>query len=250
MAETLFLRDVSVSLADQDRRFTLSVPAFDLTSGEAVGLTGPSGTGKTLLLETLGLLRRPQAVERFQIASQDGTIDLAGVWASAQMPPALVRGSQFGFVPQSGGLLPFLTVTENVALSQKIAGKPDPEWCGTLLDRLGIGDISGLYPGALSIGQRQRVAICRALAHRPSFVIADEPTAALDPDAAATAMGLLIDMAASDGAGVIISSHDLGLLDQFDLRRVTLNLISEPGASAVVSQLQGQTHTVQKRDAS
>ena len=241
MSATLILEGISVKLADRDRSFTLTVPEFTLETGAAVGLTGPSGTGKTLLLETLGLLRRPQAAGQFKIASQENLIDLAAVWASATMPPAVVRGTAFGFVPQSGGLLPFLTVAENVALSQKIAGVQDPEWCGTLLNRLGIADIASLYPGALSIGQRQRVAICRALAHRPSFVIADEPTAALDPDAAATAMGLLIDMAASDGAGVIISSHDLDLLNRFALRRVTLDLVSEPGASAVVSQLQGQT---------
>lgn len=250
MSATLILEDVSVDLADRDRNFTLSIPGFELATGETVGLTGPSGTGKTLLLETLGLLRRPHAAKRFEIASQGDMIDLAGVWGSRHLPPAVVRGTAFGFVPQSGGLLPFLTVAENVALSQKIAGPSDPDWCAVLLERLGIRDIANLYPGALSIGQRQRVAICRALAHRPSFVIADEPTAALDPDAAATAMGLLIDMAVSDGAGVIISSHDLTLLDRFDIRRVTLDLVSEAGARTVVSQLQGQTRTVQQEGAS
>lgn len=250
MQTTLSIADVSVNLADQDRSFTLRIPELELETGRAAGLTGPSGTGKTLLLETLGLLRRPQSVGRFVISTSDSELDLAAVWTSPHMHPAVVRGTTFGFVPQSGGLLPFLNVAENVALTQKIAGTIDPDWCSALLARLGISDIANLYPSALSIGQRQRVAICRALAHRPSFIIADEPTAALDPDAAATAMGLLIDMAASEGAGVIVSSHDLELLGQFNLQRLTLDLISAPGASDVVSQLHGQTSHSQKRDAS
>lgn len=239
MTATLSLKDVSVDLSDQDRRFTLTIPGFALQSGDAVGLTGPSGTGKTLFLETLGLLRRPQAAGAFSITSQTGDIDLAGVWTAPHMSPAEIRGLHFGFVPQSGGLLPFLTVAENVALSQKIAGRIDTDWRDRLLNRLGISDIAALYPGALSIGQRQRVAICRALAHRPDFVIADEPTAALDPDTAAVAMGLLIDMAASGGAGVIISSHDLELLGHFNLRRVSLVLDSGADPATVVSRLQG-----------
>ena len=181
MSATLILENVSVKLADQDRSFALSVPSFALEAGAAVGLTGPSGTGKTLLLETLGLLRRPHGAGRFGIVSDDDMFDLASVWTSTRMPPAVVRGTAFGFVPQSGGLLPFLNVAENVALSQKIAGVSDPDWCASLLNRLGISDIALLFPAALSIGQRQRVAICRALAHRPSFVIADEPTRRAGP---------------------------------------------------------------------
>lgn len=241
MSAQLLLEDVAVSLADQERRFTLSVPGLTLAPGEVIGLTGPSGTGKTLLLETLGLLRRPSSVGQFQIVSDDGPLDLSGIWADTQVTPAEIRGFMFGFVPQSGGLLPFLSVADNVALSQKIAGAEDTVWRDELLSRLGIDEIRNLFPGALSIGQRQRVAICRALAHRPAFVIADEPTAALDPEAATRAMGLLIDMATIGGAGVIISSHDLNLLDRFDLRRVSLGLVGTPGDNEVVSQLSGQT---------
>ena len=238
-SEVLSLKKVSVSLADQDRRFTLDIPELDLVAGDAIGLTGPSGTGKTLLLETLGLLRRPGSAHRFEIATDDERVDLTGIWSKTSISPAEIRGSRFGFVPQSGGLLPFLNVAANVALSQKVAGREDPDLCAKLLDRLDIGEIATLFPAALSIGQRQRVAICRALAHRPSFVIADEPTAALDPDAASTAMGLLIDTAALEGAAVMISSHDLNLLDQFNLRRVSLSLLDNVKPGQVTSQLRG-----------
>lgn len=237
MVATLSLRGVEVWLADQERRFTLEIPELTLSAGEALGLTGPSGTGKTLLLELLGLLRRPSAAAQFNVQSDEGETDLAGVWQSTVTSPAQVRAQLFGFVPQSGGLLPFLDVTENIALAGRIAGRSYPDWQTTLIDQLGLADVQALHPPALSIGQRQRVAIARALAHKPAFVIADEPTAALDPDAASTAMGLLIDNAVSGGSGVIISSHDLALLDQFPLKRVALSLKSTPGAPDALSRL-------------
>ncbi|WP_299628897.1 ATP-binding cassette domain-containing protein [uncultured Tateyamaria sp.] len=240
MGLQLSLQQVQVWLADRERRFTLDVPELSIASGEAIGLTGPSGTGKTLLLELLGLLRRPSAADTFQVTSEDGEMNLAEVWTRADTSPAEVRAQLFGFVPQSGGLLPFLNVAENIALSGRIAGRSHPEWQATLIDQLGLGDVQRLHPPALSIGQRQRVAIARALAHKPAFVIADEPTAALDPDVAATAMGLLIDNAVTGGSGVIISSHDLTLLNQFALRRVALSLISAPGAPDALSRLAEQ----------
>ena len=109
-------------------------------------------------------------------------------------------------------------------LSQRIADHAEPAWGESLLHRLGLADLGALMPAALSIGQRQRVAIARALAHRPSFVIADEPTAALDPEAAENAMSLLLAAARDGGAGVIISSHDHDLLERFDLSRLDLTL--------------------------
>lgn len=230
MSVSLRIDGLEIALADRERRFVLEVPTLHLDAGEAVGLTGPSGTGKTLLLELLGLLRRPQVYTSFEIVSDDGNVDLAAVWAGGKVSPPDVRAHMFGFVPQSGGLLPFLSVAQNIALSQRIAGKENADWQDQLITQLGLSEVRALHPAALSIGQRQRVAIARALAHRPAFVIADEPTAALDPGAARIAMGLLIDMAASGGAGVIISSHDLALLDQFPLRRVALELVESAGA--------------------
>lgn len=237
MVAQLSLKDVKVWLADRERRFTLEIPDLSISAGQAIGLTGPSGTGKTLLLELIGLLRRPNEAGQFSVTSAERAINLAQVWNGGAPSPADIRAELFGFVPQSGGLLPFLNVAENISLSGRIAGRSSPEWQAQLIDQLGLGDVQALYPPALSIGQRQRVAIARALAHRPAFVIADEPTAALDPDAAATAMGLLIENAVSGGSGVIISSHDLALLGQFPLTRVALSLISAPQATDTHSRL-------------
>lgn len=235
MGGSLQINDLSVSLADRERRFTLSLDSLTVAPGEVVGFTGPSGTGKTMLLEVLGLLRRPSGSAEYRIAGEDETVDLTAVWDGAGPGPGEVRARYFGFVPQSGGLLPFLSVRENIELSQKIVEREDKGWIAELEDRLDLAPVSKLRPKSLSIGQRQRVAIARALAHRPEFVIADEPTAALDPDNSRAAMGLLIEAAVSGGAGVILSSHDLGLLDSFSMRRLVLELTSERGASEVAS---------------
>lgn len=231
----LELQDLVVTRSDGDRRFALRVAQLSIAPGDVVGLTGASGTGKTLLLEVLGLLRRPDA-GRYVLHTGAARLTLSDLWAGAAWRDAPMRRAQsFGFVPQSGGLLPFLSVSENVALGQRVKGLCDPALVEDLLARLGLADVASLLPAALSIGQRQRVAIARALAHRPQCVIADEPTAALDPDAARSAMELLLDAARSEGAGVLVSSHDVALLDQFDMRRVAL--------SALAGQARGETVT-------
>lgn len=227
MAAALDIAGLGVSLADGDRGFSLQVPALRIAAGEAVGLTGPSGSGKTLLLELLGLLRAPDPGGRYRIAGEDGQeLDLAALW-SRRGRIARLRGRIFGFVPQTGGLLPFLTLAQNVALPQRICRRPDPDLAADLIARLGLAPVAGLRPERLSIGQRQRAAIARALAHRPRVVIADEPTAALDPENAARAMELLFEAAARTGSAVIVSSHDIGLLDRFTLTRYRLE--PEPG---------------------
>lgn len=232
-------QDLQVSLHDGNRRFRLSLPALALAPGEVLGLTGASGTGKTLLLELLGLLRRPDPGGFYKVA---GGGDLAGLWRGGRaLGPGLgralgrgrlaaARARHFGFVPQTGGLMPFLDVRANIALSQQISARPDPALVARLIERLGLGPVAGLRPDRLSIGQRQRVSIARALAHRPAILIADEPTAALDPPTALEAMALLIGAAMDSGAAVVISSHDHGLLARFPLRRA--HLATQPQSDA------------------
>ena len=214
----LSVRSLSVNIADRERHFRLTVPNFSLMTGDVVGISGSSGTGKTMFLEVLGLIRQSQT-GHYELKQNQSSVDLVAVSNNTTSRSAEIRSQYFGFVPQSGGLLPFLTVSENIALSQKISGRINPVWHQELIERLGLAEIHTLSPGALSIGQRQRVAIARALAHKPAFVIADEPTAALDPALAKDAMCLLIESATLSGSGVIISSHDLPLLDRFEMRR-------------------------------
>ncbi len=231
---------LGVTLSDDERSFCLRVDGLSIAPGEAVGLTGASGTGKTLLLELLGLLRPPDPGGCYRLAFDGaGAGDLTGHWQSRAgvYELAALRGRLFGFIPQTGGLLPFLSVAQNVALSQRINDAPDPDHAARLMERLGLEAIAGLHPAQLSIGQRQRVSIARALAHRPKILIADEPTAALDPENAAHAMALLFEAARETGCVAIISSHDHDLLGSFPLRRYVLELDSEQPPGTVVSRI-------------
>lgn len=229
---------LSTVLRDADRTFRLEIAAFHMRPGTVVALSGPSGSGKTLVLELLGLLRRPNLPARFHFAQEgQADADLAGLWQGKGAALAATRGSLFGFVPQSGGLLPFLTVAENIALTQRIAGTEDPAWVDALMQRLNIAAVRNLRPGALSIGQRQRTAIARALAHRPAFIFADEPTAALDPDASEAVMQLFLDLAAETGCGVFLSSHDLELVLRHGLARLSMRV--ETDGTSVISRLEG-----------
>ncbi|MFK7744482.1 MAG: ABC transporter ATP-binding protein [Roseobacter sp.] len=242
MAYALHVEDLTVTLGDAERQFTLQAGRWSIAAGEVIGLTGPSGTGKTLLLELLGMLRAPDGgryrADPLEDASEP-TQAFDAFWSDNQAMAkcAAARARFFGFVPQAGGLLPFLTVAENVQLSQRIAKRPDAAWLKALLGELGLTQIAHLRPAALSIGQRQRVAIARALAHRPFCVIADEPTAALDPENAQTAMRLLIEAAQAGGAATLLSSHDYPTLSQFPMRRMGLQITSASHDPHVVSTL-------------
>jgi len=222
MQPGLHIDQISVRLRDQDRVFDLVIDDVTLLSGQAVNLTGASGSGKTLALEVLGLLRQPETGSRFVIKrAGEGDVNLAGLWANGPRNDALAkaRGDHFGFVPQTGGLIPFLTVAENVSLPQKKTGRVDPDRCKGLIRRLGLSEVSDFFPCALSIGQRQRTSIARSLSHRPAFVIADEPTAALDPETADVVLELFLDEAREQNCGVILASHDRERMERFEFER-------------------------------
>lgn len=235
MPAALHMTDGRISLSDGDRRFEVHVPELQLNAGQAVALTGTSGSGKTLILELLGLLRAPDAGTAFRV----GNVDVAALWRDGPRNPKLAetRGQVFGFVPQSGGLLPFLTVAENIRLPQQVCDRVDPDWCQALMVRLGLSDQATQYPASLSIGQRQRTAIARALSHRPQIVVADEPTSALDPTSADEVLALLLETAADQGAGVILSSHDLDRMKRHAIAQ--RSLVVTPGPP-VISRLEGE----------
>ncbi|MBR0684216.1 ATP-binding cassette domain-containing protein [Roseomonas eburnea] len=205
MTVLLSLRGLHKAYRGDAAPFALDVPAFDLAEGEALALAGPSGSGKSTLLMMLALATPPDAAEEFTFAGQDITRH----WRAGRRDAlAELRARCIGVVPQTGGLLPFLTVEGNIALTQRIADRPDAARVRALADELGIRAQLGKRPAALSVGQRQRVSIARALAHRPSLVLADEPTASVHPELADAVLALLKRECAAAGAALLVATHD------------------------------------------
>jgi putative ABC transport system ATP-binding protein len=203
--------------------FRLEVPSFRVAAGECVALTGPSGSGKSTMLDLLGLVLRPDGARAFVMTRPDGTeVDVAGLWQRDDRDAlASLRARHIGYVLQTGGLLPFLTAGENIGLSRSLLGLGrGSTLVGRLIEALGLGQLLRRKPQALSIGERQRVAIARALAHRPALLLADEPTAALDPAQAMAVMRLLLDLAAELAVGTVVVSHDWDLVRRLELREV------------------------------
>jgi len=206
------LRYARVTATDPDERnFALHIPELRLYPGQAAGVVGPSGCGKSTLVDLLALLRRPAKVARFTFLEHD----IARVGAQCDFSACTaIRARHIGVVLQTGGLLPSLPVWENILISQRLLGLPDPVLAKSLIATLDIEGLERRLPAQLSIGQRQRVAIARALAHSPALVIADEPTASLGVEHASAALELLKSLTTKYGAGLIVVSHDAELLER------------------------------------
>jgi len=169
--------------------------------GELVAVMGPSGSGKSTLLNMLGALDRPTSGQVFV----DGQ-DLATVRNLDRF-----RAHTVGFIFQLHNLLPTLTALENVEVplrGQAGSGRAHHDRAEQLLELVGLGDRMDHLPGQLSGGQRQRVAVARALANEPALILADEPTGSLDTQAGDEIMALLGDLNQSQGATIIIVTHD------------------------------------------
>ncbi len=171
----------------------------EIAEGEFVAVRGPSGSGKTTLLLTLGGMQRPSAG-----AVQFGGRDLYG------LPPAeraRLRSGEIGFVFQMFHLVPYLDLLGNVLLAAP--GRPsyyERERAAGLLDELGLAKRASHRPGELSAGERQRLAVARALLNRPKLILADEPTGNLDPENAAEVIRHLAAFH-RDGGTVVLVTH-------------------------------------------
>jgi ABC-type lipoprotein export system ATPase subunit len=204
--------------------------SIQLQAGEVVLLRGPSGSGKTTLLSVAAGLLRPDS----------GDVRVGGQrFPEAGASARRLRAEKIGFVFQRANLLVDLTVLENVLMAATLAGMPPSEghreaW--RLLAVLGIAHLGERRPSALSGGEEQRVAVARAMVHRPAVILADEPTGNLDQANGGQVAALLAAIARESGVAVLIATHDDRLVG-VSTRQVTLvnGQVSE-GAIQVVAQ--------------
>lgn len=188
-----------------------------LNPGELVGLIGPSGSGKSTLLHTAGLLEKPE----------DGQVFLEGedCMSLNDSGRTRLRREKLGFVYQFHHLLPEFNARDNVAMPLMVGGmsrRQAREKADVLLAEMGLSERLKHQPGQMSGGEQQRVAIARALVNDPRLVIADEPTGNLDPATTERVFESLIRMARSEGAAVLVATHNMALTQHMD-RVLTLS---------------------------
>jgi putative ABC transport system ATP-binding protein len=189
-------------------RTVLDLPDLTVDAGAHLLLLGPSGSGKTTLINILTGLITPTA----------GEVRIDGRSMSGANPAArdALRRETIGMVFQTLRLIPALTLRQNLSLAQTLArGRSDAAEAATLIARVGLAHRADARPRELSQGEGQRAAIARALAARPTRLVADEPTSALDDANATTMVDLLLESAAAQGSTLVIATHDRRIRDRF-----------------------------------
>jgi putative ABC transport system ATP-binding protein len=193
--------------------FRLEVPELRVAAGESLAIIGPSGSGKTTLLNLIAGILKPES----------GRIVTAGVELASLDDTELrnLRLTRLGLVFQEFELLEYLDVRDNILLPYRIGRalgltKRVREAAALLAERVGIGGKLDSYPERLSQGERQRVALCRALITSPGMILADEPTGNLDPANKGIALDFLFDYVRENNAALVTVTHDHQLVERFD----------------------------------
>ncbi|MBN1943606.1 MAG: ABC transporter ATP-binding protein [Phycisphaerae bacterium] len=177
--------------------------------GEFLAVMGPSGCGKSTLLHILGLMDQPDR----------GEVMLDGeTFSRAAARPQRLRflREKIGFVFQRFNLIGVLSGRDNVRMSLHVRGRRDDEHVEALLDQMGVSAVAHRKPGELSIGEQQRIAVARALAHRPGIVLADEPTGNLDTDNGLALLDLLRRINRRDAQTIVMITHSAEASDRAD----------------------------------
>ena len=197
------LRNVCRSFREGDREHrVLDNVSADIRRGETVALRGRSGSGKSTLLNLIGAIDAPDA----------GHVHVSGVELTAlsERDRTLFRREQIGFVYQAFNLVPTLSVADNIRLVLELnqLSRADADArIEELLVAVGLADRAASVPDVLSGGEQQRVAIARALSHRPTVLLADEPTGNLDDSSAETVLNLLAELVRESGGTMLVATH-------------------------------------------
>lgn len=236
------LRDVVLDRKSQGISFRLNVPSLQIAQGEKIALIGESGCGKSTLLDIMAFIAQPTGIGAFRFRPENtgDPIDVGSLWKRHRLNHlGELRKQHIGYVMQTGGLLPYLTVRENMNLSRSVLGLKEGTVIEELARELGIARHLDKLPETLSTGERQRVAIGRALAHEPSIVIADEPTASVDPFAAEKIMSLFIGLAEERNITVIVASHAWRHIKRLGLRRLAHHTQRSPDGRTTETVVNG-----------
>jgi putative ABC transport system ATP-binding protein len=187
----------------------IDIPQFEMDEGAQVALRGSSGVGKTTLLNLIaGILQADGG--RIVVAGEEMT-------ALSESGRDGLRARHIGYIFQTFNLLAGYTALENVMLGMVFGKGVDIEFAKHLLARVGLGERMSYRPSQLSVGQQQRVAVARAIANRPSLVLADEPTGNLDYHNANEAITLIRELCDENNTALLIVSHDADILGQFEV---------------------------------
>ncbi len=215
----------------REGEFELRIPGLELAPGEQVGLIGPSGSGKTTLLHLIAGIERPER----------GRIEVNGTAMSelSDSSRRAFRIRNLGLVFQEFALLEHLSVLDNVLLPYRITPALGLDATArrrahSLIERVGLAESSDRLVTRLSQGERQRVAVCRALVTEPSLLLADEPTGNLDPANKFRVIDILRDYAKEHGATLLTVTHDHDLLGRFE-RVIDIKSIHSEPARGVAS---------------
>ena len=182
-----------------------------IAPAQVVALVAPSGAGKSTLLHIAGLL---DIADSGQLEI-DG-VNMCGLDGKAR---TVLRRQDIGFIYQFHHLLPEFSALENIVIPQlanNVAPAQARDYAMDLLAKVGIADRAGHRPAALSGGEQQRVAFCRALANRPKLLLADEPTGNLDPATSDTVFTMLLELVCDTGLSALIATHNIDLADRMD----------------------------------
>ncbi len=218
----LKLENIKKSFLQPDKKRVpiLDIPTFEIGAGEQVVLIGPSGCGKTTMLHTIAGITQPDSGNVF--------LDHVELTRYSEAARDRIRADKLGYVFQTFNLLPGFSAYENVMLGMTFASKKkSPERARKLLDQVGLSHRLHNKPNQLSVGEQQRVAVARALANRPALLLADEPTANVDPGNQQQIVDLIKASCRSENIALLIVTHSMEVAEQFERvdRLDELNLV-------------------------
>jgi ABC-type lipoprotein export system ATPase subunit len=187
----------------------LGIDSFEVEHAEQVSLVGASGGGKTTLLNIISGILVPD--------SGEVVVDDNNVAAMTEVVRDRFRASRIGIVFQTFNLLAGFSAIENVLLGMSFSGQPvDRDFAKSLLERVGLGHRLNNIPQRLSVGEQQRVAVARALANKPVLLLADEPTANVDPENQKLILDLICDTCREHNVSLLMVTHDLNVAESLD----------------------------------